>query len=45
MTGAFRVIYVGQIKEAVAVLHVFQKKDETTPKQDIDLAIARFSQI
>jgi phage-related protein len=43
--GAFRVIYVARIKEAVMVLHVFQKKDQKTLKRDIDLAIARFRQI
>ncbi|MBZ2190118.1 type II toxin-antitoxin system RelE/ParE family toxin [Alcanivorax sp. JB21] len=40
--GAFRVIYLATRKEAVYVLHCFQKKTRKTPKADIDKARARF---
>lgn len=40
--GAFRVMYVAKFDEAVYVLHVFQKKTQTTAQQDLDLAKARY---
>ncbi len=43
--GIFRVIYVTKIKDAVYVLHAFQKKTQQTAKHDLDLAISRFKQI
>lgn len=43
--GAFRVLYVTRIEEAVYVLHAFQKKTRATPKGDRDLAAARLRQI
>jgi len=36
--NAFRVIYVATIKEAVYVLHVFQKKTLKTRQSDITIA-------
>ncbi len=39
--GAFRVIYVALIADAVHVLHAFQKKSQKTPKPDLDLAARR----
>ncbi len=36
--GAFRVIYLAQLPEAVYVLHAFQKKTEKTARGDLDLA-------
>ena len=44
-SGAFRIIYVARIEEAIYVLHAFQKKTQQTPKRDIELAIARWRQI
>ncbi len=41
-SGAFRVIYLAKFKEAVYVLHAFQKKARKTAKADIDLARRRF---
>ena len=41
ISGIFRVIYVAKFKEAVFVLHCFQKKSEKTAKPDIDLAKSR----
>lgn len=43
--GAFRVLYVAKIEDAVYVLHVFQKKTQQTAKRDLDLAAARMRQI
>ncbi|SFL49625.1 type II toxin-antitoxin system RelE/ParE family toxin [Azotobacter beijerinckii] len=40
-SGAFRVIYLATLPDAVYVLHCFQKKTQTTPRADIDLAAAR----
>jgi len=40
--GAFRVIYVANIANAVYVLHAFQKKTQATAKRGIDLAVFRY---
>ena len=37
-TGAFRVIYVAHMDDAVYVLHAFQKKTQRTANADLDLA-------
>src|SRR3990167_4624778 len=45
--GTFRTIYTVQFEDAIAVLHVFQKKSKSgiaTPKQDIDLVLKRLKQ-
>jgi phage-related protein len=39
--GAFRAIYTATRPEAVYVLHAFQKKTQTTPMRDLELAEAR----
>ena len=44
-TGAFRMLYVAHIGDAVVVLHAFQKKTQRTAQRDIDLASARLSLI
>jgi phage-related protein len=44
-TGAFRVIYIASIGEAVHVLHVFQKKTQRTPRHDLDLARDRLREL
>lgn len=43
--GAFRVIYVARVADAVYVLHAFQKKTQKTSKSDIDLAARRYKSI
>jgi len=43
--GAFRVLYVANIEDAVYVLHAFRKKTQQTAKRDLDLAVARLKQI
>lgn len=43
--GTYRAVYTVKFKEAVAVLHVFQKKSKkgiATPKQDVELIKSRF---
>lgn len=43
--GAFRVLYVANVEDAVYVLHAFQKKTQRTAKRDLDLAASRLRQI
>jgi phage-related protein len=40
--GAFRVIYVAKLADAVHVLHAFQKKTQQTTEHDIELARKRY---
>src|SRR6185437_5692954 len=40
--GAFRIIYVAKLADAVHVLHCFQKKTAKTSKADLDLAARRY---
>lgn len=40
--GAFRVIYIATLAEAVYVLHAFQKKTEKTGRADLELTRKRF---
>ena len=44
-SGTYRVMYVAKFKEAVYVLHCFQKKTEKTAQKDVDLAKARYSKL
>jgi len=44
-SGAFRVLYVANIRDAVFVLHAFRKNTQATPKRDLDLAAARLRRI
>lgn len=41
-TGAFRVIYLAKLADAVHILHCFQKKTQRTAKTDIELAARRY---
>ncbi len=41
-SGAFRVVYVARFKDAVYVLHAFQKKSQKTSREDIALARQRY---
>ena len=43
--GAFRVIYLAKLADAVHVLHCFQKKTEATSQQDKDIASDRYRAI
>lgn len=44
-SGAFRVIYITKIADAIYVLHAFQKKTQKTNQRDIDLAKKRLAAI
>jgi phage-related protein len=44
-SGAFRVIYLATMREAIYVLHAFQKKTQQTARSDIELAASRFRQV
>ena len=41
LAGAYRVIYIATLADAIHVLHAFQKKSQKTAQRDLDLAIAR----
>lgn len=43
--GTYRVIYLARLKDAVYVLHAFQKKSQTTSKQDIEIAKRRYTEL
>ncbi len=43
--GEWRVIYVAKLREAVYVLHAFQKRTRKASRHDIDLAHQRYRQI
>lgn len=43
--GAFRVIYLAKLADAVYVLHCFQKKTQQTSEKDIKLARNRFKDL
>jgi phage-related protein len=44
-TGAYRVIYIATLPDAIHVLHAFEKKTQNTPQRDLDLAAARLRQL
>jgi phage-related protein len=43
--GEWRVTYVAKLRDAICVLHAFQKKTRKTSKHDIDLARRRYKPI
>ena len=43
--GAFRVIYVARVRDAIYVLHAFEKRTRATSRRDLDLADQRLRQI
>lgn len=45
ISGAFRVIYLAKLEDAVYVLHCFQKKTQETSQQDMDIAKQRFKDL
>jgi phage-related protein len=44
-SGAFRVIYIATLPDAVYVLHAFQKKTQATAKRDLDVATGRYMEL
>src|SRR6185295_14883596 len=43
--GAFRVIYVANLSDAIHVLHCFRKKTQKTGRPDIELAARRYREL
>jgi len=43
--GQFRVVYVAKFKDAIHVLHAFQKKTQKTTKRDLEIARNRYNEI
>ena len=43
--GAFRVLYIARLGEAIYVLHAFQKRSRKTARMDLELARIRFSRL
>ena len=43
--GIYRKVYIAKFKETVYVLHAFQKKDQKTRQEDVDLAKKRLKEI
>jgi phage-related protein len=44
-SGAFRVIYIATLPDAIHVLHAFQKKTQKTAQRDLDLVSARLKEL
>ena len=44
-TGAYRVIYVVKLEDVVHVLAAFQKKQQDTPKREIDKAKRYYAEL
>ncbi len=43
--GIYRVIYVAKFRNAVYVLHCFQKKTQKTSRSDLELAARRYKEL
>ena len=41
-SGAFRVVYVTRYRDAVYVLHCFEKKSQKTSRRDLEIATERY---
>lgn len=42
--GIARLMYVAKFRDTIYVLHVFEKKTQRTPKQDIEKAKKRYKE-
>jgi phage-related protein len=43
--GAFRIIYIAKLEEAVYVLHAFEKKSQKTAQTELTLAKSRLAEL
>lgn len=43
--GAYRIVYVARLAEAVYVLHAFEKRSQKTSRKDLELATARLKEV
>ena len=44
-TGAYRIIYIANLADAIHVLHAFQKKSQKTPQRDLEIADSRLREL
>jgi phage-related protein len=44
-SGAYRIVYIARMADAVYVLHAFQKKTEATARRDLELAKKRLEML
>ena len=44
-SGTYRILYLAKFEEAVYVLHVFEKRSQKTPKEVIQLAKSRYTDV
>jgi len=44
-SGAYRVIYIAKLEDAVYVLHCFEKKSQKTSRRDLEIAGARLREL
>ncbi len=44
-SGAYRVMYAAKFKDAIYVLHCFQKKTQKTAPKDLSLAQRRYKEL
>ncbi|HZB89290.1 MAG TPA: type II toxin-antitoxin system RelE/ParE family toxin [Terracidiphilus sp.] len=44
-SGTYRVIYTARMRDAIYVLHAFQKKTQATSKRDIEIARQRLAEV
>ena len=42
LSGAYRVLYLTKLEDAIYVLHCFQKKSQKTSQGDLELATQRY---
>jgi len=43
--GQFRLIYIATFEEGIYAISAFQKKQQKTPKKELDLARTRYKQL
>ena len=43
--GAYRVIYIANLANAIHVLHAFEKRSQKTAQRDLELASARLREL
>ena len=44
-SGAYRVIYIAKLEDAVYVLHCFEKKSQKTSRRDLEIAGTRLREL
>lgn len=44
-SGAYRVIYIAKLQDAVYVLHCFEKKSQKTSRRDLEIAGTRLREL